>query len=99
MPARRKKEKPTSIALVVNQNEIFYRLRMPWIRLLRENGYEVFAVVDEVKAELDGKMEVVELTPEEKAAWKEATAPIARQFVEGADPVSVTVFEEAEKIQ
>ena len=60
---------------------------------------EVFAVVDEVKAELDGKMEVVELTPEEKAAWKEATAPIARQFVEGADPVSVTVFEEAEKIQ
>ena len=45
MPARRKKEKPTSIALVVNQNEIFYRLRMPWIRLLRENGYEVFAVV------------------------------------------------------
>jgi glycosyltransferase involved in cell wall biosynthesis len=45
LPARRKKEKPTSIALVVNQNEIFYRLRMPWIRLLRENGYEVFAVV------------------------------------------------------
>ena len=45
MPERRKKEKPTSIALVVNQNEIFYRLRMPWIRLLRENGYEVFAVV------------------------------------------------------
>ena len=29
---------------MVNQNEIFYRLRMPWIRLLRENGYEVFAV-------------------------------------------------------
>jgi len=45
LPERRKKEKPTSIALVVNQNEIFYRLRMPWIRLLRENGYEVFAVV------------------------------------------------------
>ena len=45
MQASRKKEKPTSIALVVNQNEIFYRLRMPWIRLLRENGYEVFAVV------------------------------------------------------
>jgi glycosyltransferase involved in cell wall biosynthesis len=45
MPNRRNKEKPTSIALVVNQNEIFYRLRMPWIRLLRENGYEVFAVV------------------------------------------------------
>ena len=45
MPKRRNKEKPTSIALVVNQNEIFYRLRMPWISLLRENGYEVFAVV------------------------------------------------------
>ena len=41
----RNKEKPTSIALVVNQNEIFYRLRMPWIKLLRENGYDVFAVV------------------------------------------------------
>ena len=39
------KGKPTSIALVVNQNEIFYRLRMPWIKLLRENGYDVFAVV------------------------------------------------------
>lgn len=45
LPKKRKKEKPTSIALVVNQNEIFYRLRMPWIRLLRENGYDVFAVV------------------------------------------------------
>jgi len=42
---RRNKEKPTSIALVVNQNEIFYRLRMPWIRLLCENGYHVYAVV------------------------------------------------------
>lgn len=30
---------------MVNQNEIFYRLRMPWIRLLREHGYEVYAVV------------------------------------------------------
>jgi glycosyltransferase involved in cell wall biosynthesis len=30
---------------VVNQNEIFYRLRMPWIRLLRENGFKVYAVV------------------------------------------------------
>jgi len=40
-----RKSKPTSIALVVNQNEIFYRLRMPWIRLLRENGYKVYAVV------------------------------------------------------
>ncbi|MBT3996632.1 MAG: glycosyltransferase family 4 protein [Chloroflexi bacterium] len=39
------KKKPSSIALVVNQNEIFYRLRMPWIRLLRENGYKVYAVV------------------------------------------------------
>ncbi|MQF70411.1 glycosyltransferase family 4 protein [SAR202 cluster bacterium AD-812-D07_MRT_10900m] len=45
MPKRRNKEKPTSIALVANQNEIFYRLRMPWIRLLREKGYKVFAVV------------------------------------------------------
>jgi len=30
---------------VVNQNEIFYRLRMPWIRLLKENGYKIYAVV------------------------------------------------------
>ena len=45
MPDKRHKEKPTSIALVVNQNEIFYRLRMPWIRLLRDHGYEVYAVV------------------------------------------------------
>jgi glycosyltransferase involved in cell wall biosynthesis len=45
MSSRTRKQKPTSIALVVNQNEIFYRLRMPWIRLLRENGYKVYAVV------------------------------------------------------
>jgi glycosyltransferase involved in cell wall biosynthesis len=45
LSTNRNKEKPTSIALVVNQNEIFYRLRMPWIRLLRENGYKVYAVV------------------------------------------------------
>jgi glycosyltransferase involved in cell wall biosynthesis len=45
MPSHTRKQKPTSIALVVNQNEIFYRLRMPWIRLLRENGYKVYAVV------------------------------------------------------
>jgi glycosyltransferase involved in cell wall biosynthesis len=42
---RRNKEKPTSIALVVNQNEIFYRLRMPWVRQLKENGFKVYAVV------------------------------------------------------
>ena len=41
---------------MANQNEIFYRLRVPWIRLLRENGYSVFAVVaggawnDEIEA-------------------------------------------------
>ncbi len=29
----------------MNQNEIFYRLRMPWIRLLKENGYKIYAVV------------------------------------------------------
>jgi glycosyltransferase involved in cell wall biosynthesis len=40
-----KKSNPKSIALVVNQNEIFYRLRMPWIRLLKEHGYKVYAVV------------------------------------------------------
>jgi glycosyltransferase involved in cell wall biosynthesis len=45
LPNKRNKVKPTSIALVVNQNEIFYRLRMPWIKLLREHGYEVYAVV------------------------------------------------------
>jgi glycosyltransferase involved in cell wall biosynthesis len=39
------KPKATSIALVVNQNEIFYRLRMPWVRMLKENGYKVYAVV------------------------------------------------------
>jgi len=30
---------------VANQNEIFYRLRIPWVRVLVENGYEVFAIV------------------------------------------------------
>ena len=29
----------------MNQNEIFYRLRMPWIRLLKETGYKIYAVV------------------------------------------------------
>jgi len=38
------KKTPTSIALIVNQNEIFYRLRMPWVKLLREHGYTVYAV-------------------------------------------------------
>jgi len=36
---------PKSIALVANQNEIFYRLRMPWIQVLKENGFNVFAIV------------------------------------------------------
>jgi glycosyltransferase involved in cell wall biosynthesis len=45
LPNRRNKEKPTSIALIVNQNEIFYRLRMPWVRQLNENGFKVYAVV------------------------------------------------------
>ena len=39
------KTKPDSIALVANQNEIFYRLRMPWIKFLKNNGFDVFAVV------------------------------------------------------
>ncbi len=29
----------------MNQNEIFYRLRMPWVKLLNENGFKVYAVV------------------------------------------------------
>ena len=33
------------IALVANQNEIFFRLRMPWVRFLLEQGYKVHAVV------------------------------------------------------
>jgi glycosyltransferase involved in cell wall biosynthesis len=45
LPKQRRKSKPTSIALVVNQNEIFFRLRMPWVRILKENGYDVSAVV------------------------------------------------------
>jgi glycosyltransferase involved in cell wall biosynthesis len=45
LPSNSHKSKPTSIAIVVNQNEIFYRLRMPWVRLLRENGYKIYAVV------------------------------------------------------
>jgi glycosyltransferase involved in cell wall biosynthesis len=44
LPKKRNKQKPKSIAIVANQNEILYRLRMPWIRLLSENGYQVFAV-------------------------------------------------------
>ncbi|MCA0849777.1 TRAP transporter substrate-binding protein DctP [Salipiger thiooxidans] len=60
---------------------------------------EVFSVVGEVKAELEGKMEVIELTPEEKMKWKEAKAPIAAQFTDGAGPVSLAVFDEAEEIQ
>jgi len=39
------KSQPKSIALVANQNEIFYRLRMPWIQVLKENGFDVFAIV------------------------------------------------------
>jgi glycosyltransferase involved in cell wall biosynthesis len=45
LPKHSGKSKPTSIALVVNQNEIFFRLRMPWVRILVENGFEVSAVV------------------------------------------------------
>lgn len=59
----------------------------------------VFDVVDDVKAELAGKMEIVELTDEEKQAWKEATKPVAQQFLANAGEASVAVFEEAEKIQ
>jgi glycosyltransferase involved in cell wall biosynthesis len=45
LPKQRGKSQPTSIALVVNQNEIFFRLRMPWVRILKENGYDVSAIV------------------------------------------------------
>jgi len=32
------------IVLIANQNEIFYRLRIPWVKFLIENNFEVFAV-------------------------------------------------------
>ena len=44
LPKYRHRTKPSSIALIANQNEILYRLRMPWIRKLREEGYKVYAV-------------------------------------------------------
>ena len=43
MRNRIRKVKPSSIALVVNQSEVFFRLRMPWVRLLSESGYKVYA--------------------------------------------------------
>ncbi|MEC9293859.1 MAG: glycosyltransferase family 4 protein [Chloroflexota bacterium] len=45
MPTSHHKSQPKSIALVANQNEIFYRLRMPWVRILKENEFKVFAIV------------------------------------------------------
>jgi len=45
VPLNQNTNAPKSIALVVNQNEIFFRLRMPWVQLLKENGYKVYAVV------------------------------------------------------
>jgi len=32
------------IVLIANQNEIFFRLRMPWVKFLIKNNFEVFAV-------------------------------------------------------
>tara|TARA_Y100001970_G_scaffold28522_2_gene34972 strand:- start:2101 stop:3297 length:1197 start_codon:yes stop_codon:yes gene_type:complete len=37
------------IVLIANQNEIFYRLRMPWVKFLIKNNYEVFAVTPKGK--------------------------------------------------
>ena len=45
MPISHQNSQPKSIALVANQNEIFYRLRMPWIQVLKEHGFNVFAIV------------------------------------------------------
>lgn len=45
MSISHRKSQPKTIALVANQNEIFYRLRMPWIRMLTENEFNVFAIV------------------------------------------------------
>lgn len=84
------------MSLSAGQQQIFQEVGKELESVLLD---EVFGVVDDVKSELAGKMEIIELTPEEKLLWKEATAPIAAQFTDGADPVSLAVFAEAEKIQ
>ena len=37
------------IVLIVNQNEIFYRLRMPWVKFLIKHNFEVYAVTPKGK--------------------------------------------------
>jgi len=37
------------IVLIANQNEIFYRLRMPWVKFLIKNNFEVFAITPKGK--------------------------------------------------
>ena len=59
----------------------------------------VIQLAQDAKDELEGKMEIIELTEDEKLAWKDATRPVAEDFLANANDVARTVFDEAEKIQ
>ncbi|MCZ4352664.1 TRAP transporter substrate-binding protein DctP [Roseovarius aestuarii] len=60
---------------------------------------DIFEVSAEAKAELTGKMEVIELTADEKLAWKDATKSVAEDFLANSGPIATEIFKEAQKIQ
>ncbi|MCV3736183.1 TRAP transporter substrate-binding protein DctP [Rhizobium sp. TRM96647] len=59
----------------------------------------IFDATRHTRDVLATKMTIVDLTPEEVAAWKEKTAPVAKTFYENGDELARAVFREAKKIQ
>ena len=44
------------------------------------------------------EMEVIELTPEERAAWVESAAPVREKYLESAGPLGQKLIEEVNKL-
>ncbi|MBS9721190.1 TRAP transporter substrate-binding protein DctP [Tianweitania sp. BSSL-BM11] len=59
----------------------------------------IFDATKQTRDVLSAKMQIVDLSPEEVAAWKAKTAPVAEDFYQNGNALARSVFEEAQKLQ
>jgi C4-dicarboxylate-binding protein DctP len=59
----------------------------------------IFDATKHTRDVLSTKMNIIDLTPEEIAVWKQKTAPVAEAFYENGNELARSVFEEAQKLQ